>query len=124
MGDSADPALLITGLDTGLVNLCNKRNSPCDLCGLPLCATHTAQAGGNIKLPCQIGILADAQNQTSCIEEGIKCAVNDALRSDVHPAAGGHLPVVGNTHSSGTVKALEIVNLTDHEAVGDNDTRS
>ena len=47
--------------------------------------------------------------------------MDDALGPDVHPAAGGHLAVVGNAEGSGAVEVLLIIKGTDHQAVGDDD---
>ena len=44
--------------------------------------------------------------------------MNDALGSDVHPTAGGHLAVVGHAHGGGPVEARQIVKFAHHEAVG------
>ena len=47
--------------------------------------------------------------------------MDDALRADVHPAAGGHLTVVGDAERGGAVEVLLIVEGADHQAVGDDD---
>ena len=41
--------------------------------------------------------------------------------ADVHPAAGGHLAVVGDAERGGAVEVLLIVEGADHQAVGDDD---
>jgi len=50
--------------------------------------------------------------------------VDDTLGADVHPAAGGHLAVVGNTERGSAVEVLLVIEGTDHQAVGDDDTGS
>ena len=45
------------------------------------------------KTPCAI---AYHGNVVAGVEQGVEGAVDDALGPDVHPAAGGHLPVVGH----------------------------
>ena len=47
----------------------------------------------------------------------------DALWTDVHPAAGGHLTVVGNTQSSSAVEGFLVIEHTNHQTVGDDNTR-
>ena len=50
--------------------------------------------------------------------------MDDALGADVHPAAGGHLAVVGNAERGSAVEVLLVIEGTDHQAVGDDDARS
>ena len=45
--------------------------------------------------------------------------MDNALGPDVHPAAGGHLPVVGYSQGGGPVEVLLIVEIPHHQAVGD-----
>ena len=47
--------------------------------------------------------------------------MDDALGSDIHPAAGGHLTVVGNAQGGCPVEVLLIVKGAHHEAVGEDD---
>ena len=49
--------------------------------------------------------------------------MDDTLRTDVHPAAGCHLTIVGDTHFFCNFPVLHIVVFTDQEAVGDDNTR-
>ena len=49
--------------------------------------------------------------------------MDDALRSDVHPSAGGHLPIVGHTHFFCDFPVVQIVIHADHHGVGDDDPR-
>ena len=43
----------------------------------------------------------------------------NALRTDVHPAAGSHLTVVSNAQSGSAVECLLVIEHTNHQAVGD-----
>ena len=49
--------------------------------------------------------------------------MHDALRSDVHPAARGHLTVVRDAHRGGAVKLLGLVKETHHQTVREDDAR-
>ena len=89
--------------------------------GLGLCATHTAQSRRDEEAACQIAVLRDAQFQASGIEQGVERAVYDALRTDVHPAAGRHLTVVGHAHLHGGMPVLLVVVQAYHQGVGNND---
>ena len=75
-------------------------------------------------MSCQIAVLGNAQLFTACVEDGVECAVNDALGADVHPAARCHLSVVGNAHLLGDFPVVQIVIHTDHHGVGDDDPGS
>ena len=68
----------------------------------------------------QIAVLRNAQNLAARVEQGVEGAVDDALRPNVHPAAGSHLAVAGNAHCGGLGPVVRIVEHTDHQAVGDN----
>ena len=45
--------------------------------------------------------------------------MDDALGPDVHPAAGGHLPIVGHAHFFGDFPVMLVVVFPDHQTVGD-----
>ena len=47
--------------------------------------------------------------------------MDDSLGSDVHPAACGHLPIVGDAHFFGDFPVFLVVIFTDHQAIGDDD---
>ena len=66
----------------------------------------------------QILILGNPQFQSPGIEEGIESAMHNALRTDIHPAAGSHLPVIGNSHLGGNMPIMLIVELSDHHRIG------
>ncbi|KAF5078551.1 hypothetical protein DSECCO2_139590 [anaerobic digester metagenome] len=120
VGLFADPALRIAGHDPGLIHFGDDGHSAGDLGGLALCAGHAAQTGGDEQASRQIPILGNAQFQAARAQQGVERAVDNALRPDVHPAAGGHLPIVGNTQRRRAVEVLLVVKRTDHQAVGDN----
>ena len=50
--------------------------------------------------------------------------MNNTLRTDIHPAARRHLPIVGNSHLCGNVPVVLIVELTYHHRVGNNNAGS
>ena len=66
--------------------------------------------------------MRNAQFQTACIQQRIERAVHDTLRTDVHPAAGSHLPVVGNAHLHSGVPVLLIIIEPHHQRIGNDDT--
>ncbi len=123
VGVLVDPALGVAGHDAGDVDLGDDRGRARDVGRLALCAGHAAKAGGDIELAGEVALLRDAQHQASGVEKGVEGAVDDALRADVHPAAGGHLAVVGDAQSGGAVEGFLIVEHADHQAVGDDDAR-
>ena len=47
--------------------------------------------------------------------------MDDALRADVHPAAGSHLAVVGDSHLLADLPVPLVVEVSDHEGIGDDD---
>ena len=49
--------------------------------------------------------------------------MDDALRANIHPAAGGHLSIVRHPHLLTDLPVLLVVEMADHEGVGDDDTR-
>ena len=50
--------------------------------------------------------------------------MNNTLRTDIHPAARRHLPIVGNSHLCGNVPIVLIVELAYHHRVGNNNAGS
>ena len=56
-------------------------------------------------------------------EDGVERAVYNALRTDVHPASGGHLSIIGDAHLFGDLPVVLVVEHADHQRVGDNDAR-
>ena len=70
-------------------------------------------------MPPQILVMGDAQLQASGVKQGIEGAVDDPLGPDVHPAAGGHLAVVGHPHLLGDLPVLLVVEHAYHQGVGD-----
>ena len=124
VGAVADPALSIAGLDAGVVHLGDDGGSAGDLSGLALSTGHAAQTGGHKQAAGQVAVLGDTQLQTAGVEQGVEGAVHDALRTDIHPASGGHLAVVGNAQSRSAVKVLLVIKGAHHQAIGDDDTGS
>ena len=119
VGAVGDPALGVAGGNTGIVHLGDDGGGAGNLSSLALSAAHAAQTGGDEQAAGQVAVLGDAQLQAAGAQQGVEGAVYDALGTDVHPAAGGHLAVVGNTQSGGAVEVLLVVVHADHQTVGD-----
>ena len=86
-------------------------------------ATHAAQTGGYKKPSAQVAVLRNAEFQSPGVQKGIESAMHDALRTDVHPPAGSHLPVIGNAHLHGCVPVLLVVIKPHHDGVRNDDAR-
>ncbi len=114
-----DPALRVALLRGGGVDFCCDAHHAGDVASLGLGAAHAAEAGGDEQLAG-----GAATEFTSCIQNCNGRAVHDALRADIHIAAGGHLAVL--RHAQGVV-ALPVVGLRvvrNHHAVGHHHARS
>ena len=116
------PALGMAGFDAGSIHLGNDCRRPCHLGSFGLRTAHASQTGRNKQASAQIAVLRNAQFQTACIQQRVERAVHDALRTDVHPAAGSHLPVVGNAHLHSGVPVLLIIIEPHHQRIGNDDT--
>ena len=86
-------------------------------------AAHAAQTGRNEKPPAQVAVLGDTEFQPSGIQEGIESTVHDTLRADIHPSAGSHLTVIGNTHLHGGVPVPLIIVQPHHHRIRNDDAR-
>ena len=73
--------------------------------------------------PARSCVLSQPQIQPSRVQQRQVRPVHDPLRPDVHPAAGGHLPVVGHAQLRGLVEVGGVVELAHHEPVGVDDPR-
>ena len=124
VADQADPALIVTGLDAAFVHFGEHTHGPGDFRRLGLSAAHAAQAGGDKELTGQVAFGRNAQEFPSGVEDGVEGAVDDALGPDVHPAAGGHLAVVGHAHFFGNLPIVDVVEHTHHQSVGEDNTGS
>ena len=122
LGDPPDPALSMAGLNTRPVYLGGDRNAAGDVGRLRLRAAHAAEPGCDVEASLQT-LAALAKFHTPSVEDCVIGAVNDALRPDVHPAAGRHLPVVGDAELHRAVPLLLIVEEADHQAVGEHYAR-
>ena len=120
-GSGADPALREAGVDAAVVHLGDQRHRAGDLRGLALRAAHAAQTGGNEQAPRKIALPGDAQFEPPGVEQRVEGAVDDALGADIHPAAGGHLPVIGHAQRRRPVEVLLVVKGAHHQAVGQDD---
>ena len=119
VGALTDPPLGIPGIDAGIVHLCDDGHGPGDLRRLALGPAHAAQARRHKQPPGQVPVGGNAQLQPSGVEQGVERPVDDALGTDVHPAAGRHLAIVGHAQGSSPVEVLLIVKGPHHQAVGD-----
>ena len=95
----------------------------CDLDSLRLSAAHAAETGSYEEVACQVALLRNTEVLTACVQDGVEGSVYDPLRSDIHPAASGHLSVVRNSHFLGNFPVLQVVIHTDHHRIGDDDSR-
>ena len=116
------PTLGMAGFDAGSIHLGNDCRRPCHLGSFGLRTAHASQTGRNKQASAQITILRNAQLQTARIQQRIKGAVHNALRTDVHPASGSHLAVVGNAHLHSGVPVLLIIIEPHHQRIGNDDT--
>ena len=123
VGDVPHPTLPMACFDARSIYLGNDSGGSGHLGGFGLCTAHASQTGRNEQAPTQVAILRNAQFEASGIKEGIERAVHNALRTDVHPPAGGHLPVVGHAHLHGGVPVFLIVVKPHHQSIGDDNTR-
>ena len=71
----------------------------------------------------QVFIWCQAQSPATGIQYGVESSMHNALRPDVHPAAGGHLAVVGDAQLFGDFPVILIVEHADHQCIGDDDPR-
>ena len=122
-GYCGHPALIVAGHDAGDVHFGHDGCSARDLGSFALGAAHVAQSGGYEKTSGQVLILGYAKLETTGIKQCIKGSVDNALRSDIHPAAGCHLAVIGDADSSSSVEAVVVVEHADHKGVGGDHTR-
>ncbi len=122
-GIFAYPSLVITGHQAGFIYLCNNGHRTGNFRRLALGAAHAAQTGGNKQPAGQIFLLGDTQFQPASVQQGVKGAMDNALGADIHPAAGGHLPIVGNAQCRRPIKSVQIVKQPHHQAVCDDNPR-
>ena len=119
-----DPALLQAGLDAGGIHLRDDAHRAGNLRRLGLCTAHAAQARAHEQMARQVAVVGNAQMHPACVQQGIIGSMHDALGPDVHPAAGGHLAVVGHTHFLRDLPVLLVVEHAHHEPVGKDDPGS
>ena len=119
-----DPALVESGLDAGVVHLRKHADRARDERGLGLRAAHAAEAGGDEDFALEVALARHAEIFAPDAKNRVKRAVDDPLRADVHPAAGGHLPIVGNAHLLGDFPIVDVIEHADHQRVGEDHARS
>ena len=108
------PALVVTLLRGGGIDFGGDAHHSGNVASLGLGTAHAAQTGGDEEFASRA-----AAQLAGSVEHGDGGAVHDALRADIHIAAGGHLAVL--RHTEGVV-ALPVVGLAvvgNHHAVGD-----
>ena len=122
LGDLSHPALFVARFYPRPVHLGGDRDTAGDVRRLRLRAAHAAEPRGDVETSPQ-AVAALAELDASRVEDGVIGAVDDALRPDVHPAARGHLPVVGDAELHRAVPLLLVVKDADHQAVGEHHAR-
>ena len=120
--DVVHPALLVTFVRRGRVDLCGHRHATGDVRGLGLGAAHATQtrrdkqlAGQAVRGPRHAALLVD---HPARVQHGDGGAVHNALGADVHVGPGGHLAILADAQG---VHALPVVGLAvigDDHAVG------
>ncbi len=118
------PSLVMARLNTGRINLGDYGYSTGDFGCLTLGTAHATETGGYEQMSAKIPIIGDTEFHTSGIEKGVESTMDDTLRTNIHPAAGCHLTVVGHTHLHRLVPVVGIVEHADHHRIGDDNARS
>src|SRR5687768_11537078 len=78
-----------------LVHFGHHRNTSCYVCGFWLCPAHSTQTGSDKQFSFQV--FTCSTDLASCVQDGYRRPVNDALRAYVHVRPGGHLSILCNT---------------------------
>ena len=68
----------------------------------------------------QITVLRNTKFHTSGIQQSIEGAMHNSLRTNVHPASGSHLSIVGHSHLHSHVPILLVVVKTYHHGIRNN----
>ena len=116
--DALHPSLRVARFDTRIINFSYDRCGTGNVGGFRLCAAHAAQSGRDEEMSAQVTVLRYAQLHASGVKQGVERAVHNPLRTNVHPSAGRHLTVVGDTHLCGDLPVGEVIELSDHHRVG------
>ncbi len=114
-----DPTLRVALLRGSGVDLGGDGDHTGNVASLGLGTAHATETGGDEELACR----ATAQF-TGSIQHGDGGAVDDALRTDVHVAAGGHLAVLRHAEGVVTLPIVGLAIVGYHHAVGDHHARS
>ena len=118
------PSLAATCLDTRSIHFGYDGSSAGNFGCFGLSAAHAAKTRGHKEMTFQIAVGRNTEFHTSGVEQGVESAVNDALRTDIHPSAGCHLTVIGHTKLHSLVPVMLGVEHTHHHGVGDDDAGS
>ena len=122
-GDVTYPSLGMPCLNAGQIHLGNDADTAGNFNGLRLCAAHAAETARYKQMTRKIPVRRNAEEFPPGIQDRIEGAVNNALRPDVHPAAGRHLTVGRASHCRDACPVMQVVRFADHQAVCDDDTR-
>ena len=123
VGDERYPALGMSRFDPRSIDFGEDTDAFSDFDRFRLCAAHAAETAGNEEFAAKVAVPRNAEFHSSRDEDRVVRAVNDALRTDIHPAACSHLTVVRYTERSGAVEVLHIVEKADHKSVRRDDSR-
>ena len=121
--DPVHPALVEARAHPRRVHFGDDADPARDDGGLALGPAHAPQARAHEQPPGQVLLRRDPELGPAGVQEGAVGPVHDALRPDVHPAPGGHLPVVGHSERHRAVPVLLVVEAAHHERVGDDHPR-
>ena len=124
VGYTGNPALIQTGLNPGSIHFCDDGSAVGNFSSLALSTAHAAQTGGNKQPASQVAVFRNPQFHTASVQNGVEGTMDNPLGSNVHPAASGHLPIVGNAHFFCDFPILQVIVFTNHQAVGDDNPGS
>ena len=119
VGGDVDVRGLQTPLDAVRVDLDAERDAAGHGDGERLGAAHTAEAGRQHQLAGQVAAVV----LLPCGGERLVRALQDALRADVDPRAGGHLPVHGEPERVQAAELVPVGPVADQVGVGDEHAR-
>jgi hypothetical protein len=119
-----DPALDMARFDPRQVDLRDDADDSRDFRRLGLRAAHSAESRRDEEPPREdVAVWGPVEFHASGVQDGVVGAVDDALWSDIHPAARGHLSVVGDAELHRPMPVFLRVEHSDHERVGQDDAR-
>ncbi len=114
----AYPALAVARLYARRVYFGYYRRRSSYFGGFRLGSTHAAESRGDEEVSSESPAFLKVEHFAPRVEQRVVCAVHYALRAYVHPAAGCHLTVVGDSQRGRSTEVVGVVEEADHEAVG------